>query len=118
MFTIIENGEVYAPEPRGHQAVLLAHDKIVRIGNVDPGSVTDDLVLIDRVIGLGEIAISDTRSLEPTVEELAKLISKAYVGGELTGKAGVTHLHVGTGRRRLAILRDVLAAHEIPARQL
>src|SRR5689334_23705184 len=173
MFTLIEHGEVYAPESRGVQPVLLAGDKIVKIGAVDgaklaalelpceivdaagclvtpglidphehvigaggeegfasrttevplsqllkngittaigclgtdtttrhlssllgkvrqleadgltaymytggfqvppptlTGSVMDDLVLIDKIIGVGEIAISDTRSVAPTLD--------------------------------------------------
>src|SRR5436305_6663725 len=36
MLTLIENGEVYAPEPRGKKPVLLAGDKIARVGETDP----------------------------------------------------------------------------------
>jgi beta-aspartyl-dipeptidase (metallo-type) len=35
MLTLIENGEVFAPDPRGRQSVLLIGDKIARIGEVD-----------------------------------------------------------------------------------
>src|SRR5262245_100064 len=35
MLTLIENGFVYAPEPRGVQSVLLAGDRIEKIGDVD-----------------------------------------------------------------------------------
>ena len=34
MFTLIENGEVFAPHHLGNPTVLLAHDKIVKIGDV------------------------------------------------------------------------------------
>jgi len=37
------------------------------------GSVLSDLILIDKVIGAGEIAISDHRSSQPTFEEMARL---------------------------------------------
>ena len=39
MFTLIENGEVFAPEPLGRSSVLLAHDKIVKIGRVSLADV-------------------------------------------------------------------------------
>jgi beta-aspartyl-dipeptidase (metallo-type) len=39
MLTLIENGEVYSPEPRGRQAVLLIGDKIARIGQVNRRAV-------------------------------------------------------------------------------
>ena len=35
MFTLIENGEVYAPEPLGRRSVLLIGDRIARIGEAD-----------------------------------------------------------------------------------
>jgi beta-aspartyl-dipeptidase (metallo-type) len=82
------------------------------------GSITDDLVIVDKVIGVGEIAISDFRSSEPTLAELANLVSQAIVGGLVGGKAGVTHFHVGEGSQRLKLLRELLDQHEIPSRYL
>lgn len=35
MFTLIEQGTVFAPEPRGGQAVLLVGEQIVKMGEVD-----------------------------------------------------------------------------------
>src|SRR5215208_5661758 len=35
MFTVIENGEVYGPEPLGRTPVLLADSTILKIGEVD-----------------------------------------------------------------------------------
>lgn len=35
MFTLIENGEIYAPEPLGRRPILLIDDKIARIGEAD-----------------------------------------------------------------------------------
>src|SRR5205085_1912262 len=35
MFTLIESGEVYAPEPLGIRSVLLVGDRIATIGHVD-----------------------------------------------------------------------------------
>ncbi|HLL81994.1 MAG TPA: amidohydrolase family protein [Longimicrobium sp.] len=77
------------------------------------GSVVDDLVLIDRVIGVGELAIADPRSAQPDPRELARVVSMTYVGGTLSGKAGVTHFHVGPGRERLALLRRLLSDFEL-----
>ena len=77
------------------------------------GSVRRDMILIDQVIGAGEIAIADRRSAQPTVPELARVVADAYVGGLLSGKAGVTHFHVGDGREGLLALRRLLDEHEI-----
>ncbi|HEX6643296.1 MAG TPA: hypothetical protein VF037_01380, partial [Gemmatimonadales bacterium] len=36
------------------------------------GSVRGDIVLVDRIIGIGEVAISDHRSSQPTLDELLR----------------------------------------------
>jgi beta-aspartyl-dipeptidase (metallo-type) len=218
MLTLIENGEIYAPQPQGRSDVLLAGDRIARIGeierravealglelavidatdclitpglidphehltggsgeqgfstqtpeiflselisagittvvgclgvdtttktmpallarakglreegltafiytggyNVPPttltGSVRKDLLFVEEVIGAGEIAVSDLRAAEPDVESLARLVTEAYIGGMLSKKAGITHFHVGDGKRRLEPLRRLLEEHEV-----
>ena len=77
------------------------------------GAVVDDVVLIDKVIGVGEVAISDRRSFQPTVEALAELVSQSHVGGLLSGKAGITHFHVGPYSTRLAPLHRLLDEYPI-----
>ena len=72
------------------------------------GSVRDDMVVIDKVIGVGEIAIADFRSSKPTVEELARIVSDAVVGGTMSGKAGVAHFHTGAGKEMLGLLHSLL----------
>ena len=218
MLTLIENGFVYSPEPRGVQSVLLAGDRIEKIGGVDrraieasgldldvvdasdclvtpglidshehllggsgedgfssqtpeiflrelavagvttvvgclgvdtttktmpgllarakaldeegltafiwsggynvppttiTGSIRDDLIFIDEVIGAGEVAISDNRATEPAIEELARLVSDVYVGGMLSGKSGVTHFHVGDHPKGLSPLRALIENHAV-----
>jgi beta-aspartyl-dipeptidase (metallo-type) len=71
-------------------------------------SVRDDLMFIDEVIGAGEIAISDVRATSHDLHALARLVSDAYIGGLLSGKAGVTHIHVGDESARLKPLRDLV----------
>jgi beta-aspartyl-dipeptidase (metallo-type) len=90
--------------------------------NVPPstitGSIRTDLLFVQEVIGAGEIAISDRRSTEPSVADLAKVVRDAYVGGLLSGKAGVTHVHVGDDASRLAPLRALLDDYAIAPRLL
>ena len=78
------------------------------------GSVRRDLVLIDLMIGVGELAISDHRSSQPTVDELLRIAADAHVGGLMAGKAGIVHLHVGDGARGLGPIRDALDRSELP----
>src|SRR3954447_18916748 len=71
-------------------------------------SVRDDVLFVAEVIGAGEVAVSDERSMDPSPHELAKLASEAFIGGHLARKAGLTHFHVGPGRKRLALLRRLV----------
>jgi len=80
------------------------------------GSVRGDLVFIEALIGIGELAISDHRSSQPTLDELLRLASEAHVAGLMTGKAGVLHLHLGDGLRGLEPVRQALAQSELPPR--
>jgi len=80
------------------------------------GSVRGDLVHVDLVIGVGELAISDHRSSQPTLAELLRVAADAHVGGLMTGKAGVLHLHLGDGARGLELVRQAIAVAEVPAR--
>lgn len=81
------------------------------------GSVRSDLVLIDKVVGAGEIAISDHRSAQPTFEDFARLAAECRVGGLLGGKAGVLHCHLGDGPRGLDYLFRLARETEIPVGQ-
>ncbi|MDI3257045.1 MAG: beta-aspartyl-peptidase [Kyrpidia sp.] len=80
-------------------------------------SPRSDLVLIDKVIGVGEIAISDQRSTHPTVHDLIFLASEARVGGMLAGKAGVVHLHIGDDPSGLSPLFEALDRSHLPPTQ-
>jgi beta-aspartyl-dipeptidase (metallo-type) len=82
------------------------------------GSIRSDLILIDKVIGAGEIAISDHRSSQPTFEEFSRLAAECRVGGMLGGKAGILHLHLGDGPRRLEMLFRMMKETEIPCTQV
>ncbi|HEY8257264.1 MAG TPA: beta-aspartyl-peptidase [Gemmatimonadales bacterium] len=78
------------------------------------GSVRSDLVLIDLIVGVGELAVSDHRSSQPTVDELLRVAADAHVGGLMSGKAGIVHLHIGDGSRGLEPIRDVIDRSELP----
>ena len=79
------------------------------------GSVRGDIVLIDLILGVGELAISDHRSSQPTLDELLRVAGDAHVGGLMAGKAGIVHLHVGDGQRGLDLVRQAIKSSEIPA---
>ena len=80
------------------------------------GSVRKDIVNVDCIIGLGELAISDHRSSQPSFDELARLASEVHVAGLISRKAGVLHLHLGDGSRGLDLVRRLLDETELPPR--
>lgn len=77
-------------------------------------SIMKDIMAIDKVIGIGEIAISDHRNGAPTFEQFAHAAADARVGGLLAGKAGVMNIHVGPGSSRLALIRQALDKTDVP----
>ncbi|MCX6551168.1 MAG: beta-aspartyl-peptidase [Acidobacteria bacterium] len=81
------------------------------------GSIERDLLLIDKVIGVGEVALSDHRSTQPTFDEFARVAAQSRRGGILSGKAGVVNVHMGDGLRGLSLLRRLAAETEIPVTQ-
>ncbi|MDE5414893.1 beta-aspartyl-peptidase [Alkalihalobacterium chitinilyticum] len=81
------------------------------------GSVEDDIILIEEIIGAGEIAIADHRSSQPTYEELAKIASQARVAGMLSGKAGIVNVHIGDSPSKLLLIEEVVEKTDIPIRQ-
>ncbi|HYE81070.1 MAG TPA: beta-aspartyl-peptidase [Clostridia bacterium] len=81
------------------------------------GSVQSDLILIDKVIGVGEVAISDHRSSQPGLDDLKKLAAHTRVGGLLSKKAGIVHLHLGEGPYGIRFLMEIAKTTEIPIKQ-
>ncbi len=79
------------------------------------GNVRSDLALLEPVIGVGEVAISDHRSSQPSLDVLLATAAEAHVGGLLGGKAGILHLHIGDGARGLSLIREALERSELPA---
>lgn len=80
------------------------------------GDVARDLVLIEPVIGTGEVAISDHRSAQPDASGLRRLAAAANLGGTLSGKQGTVLVHVGEGQAGLSPIEQALAGTELPQR--
>lgn len=80
-------------------------------------SLMKDIMMLDKVIGVGEVAISDHRSSQPSFEEFARIAADARVAGMLSGKAGIVNVHLGDSDRRLDLIRRVIKETEIPASQ-
>jgi len=81
------------------------------------GEVMKDIMVVDKIIGIGEIAISDHRSSQPTFDEFCKAVSDVRVGGMLSGKAGIINIHLGDGNRKIDMIKRAIEETEIPISQ-
>lgn len=81
------------------------------------GDVGKDIALIEEIIGVGEVAISDHRSSTPTTSELIRLAEHSRVGGMLGGKAGIVNLHMGDAENPFAPIHEVVSKSELSYKQ-
>ncbi len=81
------------------------------------GDISRDLALIDEVIGVGEIALSDHRSSVPTTHELIRIAEQARVGGMLGGKAGIVNIHLGDAKNPFLPIVEAVKNSELKYKQ-
>jgi len=81
------------------------------------GDVAKDIAMIDEVIGVGEVALSDHRSSCPTTPELIRLVEHARVGGMLGGKAGIVNIHMGDAKNPFQPIYDAVNNSELKLTQ-
>ena len=77
------------------------------------GSVMRDLVLIDKVIGC-KIAMSDNRGSYPTSQELIKTLTQIRIGGMISKKGGVLHMHMGGLADKFDLIFGVIKDYSFP----
>lgn len=81
------------------------------------GDAARDIMMIEEVIGVGEVAISDHRSSCPSNKELTRLTAHARVAGMLSGKAGILNIHMGDAKDPFRPLYNVVENSEMSLRQ-
>lgn len=81
-------------------------------------SIKGDIMMVDKVIGVGEIALSDHRSSQATYQDFVNTVASSRVGGLLSGKAGVVNVHLGDGAKKLDYLSKLIDETEIPPTQV
>jgi len=81
------------------------------------GDIARDIALIEEVIGVGEVAISDHRSSVPSLSELTRIVAHARVAGMIGGKAGIVNMHMGDARNPFKPIHEVVANSEMGYRQ-
>jgi beta-aspartyl-dipeptidase (metallo-type) len=56
-------------------------------------------------------------SSQPNYDDVKKIAAQARVGGILSGKCGIVHLHLGDGLDGISILTEIIRSTEIPIKQ-
>ena len=81
------------------------------------GDIDKDIMFIDEIIGLGEVAIADHRGSQLSAHELARVAAQSRVAGMLSGKRGTVSIHVGPSDEHLQLLHDVADSSDVPLSQ-
>lgn len=81
------------------------------------GDTMRDIALIEEVIGVGEIAVSDHRSSVPSISELTRIAAHCRVAGMIGGKAGIVNVHLGDARDPFRPIHEVVSQSELGYRQ-
>jgi beta-aspartyl-dipeptidase (metallo-type) len=77
------------------------------------GDIGRDIALIEEIIGVGELALSDHRSSNPSTGELIRITALARVGGMLGKKAGKVNIHLGDAKNPFDPLHAVINQSEL-----
>jgi beta-aspartyl-dipeptidase (metallo-type) len=77
------------------------------------GDIGKDLALIEEIIGVGELALSDHRSSCPSTSELIRIAAQARVGGMLGKKAGVVNIHLGDAKNPFSPIHEAINHSEL-----
>lgn len=81
-------------------------------------SIKGDIMMVDKIIGVGEVALSDNRSSQATYQDFVNTVASSRVGGLLSGKSGIVNVHLGSGARMLEYLFKLMNETEIPPTQV
>lgn len=109
--------KAYALEEEGITTYIFSGSYHIPVVSIT-GKASDDVVLLEKVIGIGEIALADHRSSQPTFEEFLRVVAEARVAGLISGKSGVVNIHIGSGRDGLNYLMRMVQETDIPAKQV
>ncbi len=82
------------------------------------GSVEEDLVLIDKVIGV-KLALGETLANSPASSDIRNLLAECLRGGHLGGKPGFLQIHMGVqGKAWKKVFLEILREMKIPFSQV
>ncbi|NEZ46662.1 beta-aspartyl-peptidase [Clostridium niameyense] len=105
-------------EEEGITSYIYTGSYSIPVVNSITENAKSDIILIDKIIGIGEVAISDHRSSQPSFHDFIKICAQGRVGGLISGKAGIINVHVGAGRAGIEYLFETINNTEIPMSQI
>jgi beta-aspartyl-dipeptidase (metallo-type) len=76
-------------------------------------SIQSDMIFLEPVLGF-KIAISDIRSSYPTALELVRKLREVRVGGLLSSKKGIMHVHLGNLPSQMDVLFELVQSYHFP----
>jgi beta-aspartyl-dipeptidase (metallo-type) len=76
-------------------------------------SIQGDMIFVEPVLGF-KIAISDIRSSYPTALELVRKLREVRVGGLLSNKKGIMHVHLGNLPSQMDVLFELVQSYQFP----
>lgn len=79
------------------------------------GDARKDIILVPNSLGIGEVAIADARSSQPTLNEIIRLGADACIAGRIAGRGGIVNIHIGPGRNGVQLLFDAIENSDLPA---
>ncbi len=79
------------------------------------GDLKKDIVLVSNALGIGEVAIADMRSSQPTRQEIIRIGADACIAGRLAGRGGIVNVHIGPGKNGIELLFEAVEQSDLPA---
>ncbi len=105
-------GKVMELREKGFNAYMMTGSYSYPIQTIT-GTVREDTVFIDPIIGVGELALSDHRSSVLTVQELKRLALECQVSSMVSSKAGKIIVHMGGSKKGFSPLFEAVEDDEV-----
>jgi beta-aspartyl-dipeptidase (metallo-type) len=77
------------------------------------GNVRRDVMMVDKILGV-KFAISEVMASLTSLMELAEVAKDSFLGGLISGKRGLIHIHIGKKIERMEPLFEILKITNIP----
>lgn len=105
-------GKVMELRERGFNAHMVTGSYSYPVPTIT-GTVKEDMIFVDPIIGVGELALSDHRSSALTVQELKRLALECQVSSLISSKAGKIIVHMGSSKKGFSSLFEAIEDDDV-----